>query len=287
MRCRPGVAFARGTMSEKKLAIVVPVKDRQAYLDVFLEFVPRYLENINGLHQFKIFVAEQLDDAPFNLSLARNVGARFALDENRHDYLLFHDVDLIPLEHVDYGYREKNVCWFMKAGTCKIHPQALREANGYNPSIWGWCSEDYEFYSRVCDFGHAMETWHKLPESRNAVIVDLDLDPQSREACDAHSRWYFGHDGVGPRYVSYNLTDHVRPKSQVPKQGWRMKDWHFQTLSDRHRQIIDFLVSLPEGQKRKYAGLYGMNWVNKSKVDVVVDNERLCHLRYRWFDVVD
>ncbi len=62
-------------MGDKKLAIVVPVKNRQAYLEVFLEAIPAYLENVNRLHDFKIFVAEQVDDVPFNLSLSRNVGA--------------------------------------------------------------------------------------------------------------------------------------------------------------------------------------------------------------------
>src|SRR4051812_32491283 len=112
-------------MGGKKLAIVVPVKNRRAYLDVFLQAIPAYLENVNHLHDYKIFVAEQVDDVPFNLSLSRNIGARFALDDGQFDYVIFHDVDLIPVENVDYGYREKNVCWFMKAGTCKIHRQAL------------------------------------------------------------------------------------------------------------------------------------------------------------------
>ncbi len=274
-------------MIEAKLAIIVPVKDRDAYLDVFLDLVPRYLREVNGLYDFKIFVAEQHDDAPFNLSLARNVGARFAIDENRFDYLVFHDVDLIPLENVDYRCGAKNVCWFMKAGTCKIHVRAFQDANGYNPSIWGWCSEDYEFYSRVCDFGHEMETWHKLPQARNAVIVDLDLDPKSRDACIEHSKWYFGHDGIGPLHVRYNLSEHVRPASQVAKDGWRMKDWHFDRLSDRHRAIIDFIVKMPLAMKRQYADLYGMNWVNRAKVSVLSDSDHLCRLRYRWFDVVD
>jgi hypothetical protein len=272
---------------DKKLAIVVPVKDRQAYLDVFLQTVPAYLEKVNGLRDFKIFVAEQVDDAPFNLSLSRNVGARFALDEDRYEYLIFHDVDLIPIANVDYGYRETNVCWFMKAGTCKIHRQALLDANGYNPSIWGWCSEDYEFYRRVADFGHPIESWHQIPESRDAVIVDLDLDPQTREECAEHSKWYFGHDGVGPSHISYNLTDHVRPREQVAKDGWRMKDWHFERLSGRHREIIDFLVAMPRPLKQKYAQLYGMNWVNKEKVTVLYDSPRLCHLQYQWFSIVD
>jgi hypothetical protein len=103
----------------------------------------------------------------------------------------------------------------------------------------------------------------------------------------AHSKWYFGHNGAGPLHISYDLTDHIRPESQVPKKGWRMKDWHFERLSDRHRQIIDFLVSMPPSLKRQYASLYGLNWVNRDKVTVVTNSERLCHVRYRWFDVVD
>lgn len=274
-------------VEHKSLAIIVPIKNRTAYLEVFLSAVPHYLETVNGIHDFKIFVAEQVDDAPFNASLARNVGARFALDEERFDYFIFHDVDVIPVSGIDYGYRKKNVCWFMRAGGCKIHPQALIDSNGYNPTIWGWCSEDYEFYSRICDFGHEMETWHQIPESKNAVIVDLDMNPQSAEACLQHSKWYFGHDGTGPRYVSYDHTDHVRPAEQVPKDGWRMSGWHFERLSDRHRKLVDFYVRLPEKLKRDHAALCGLNWVNRDKVEIARNEPRVTHLRYRWFDVVD
>jgi hypothetical protein len=279
--------FPRETASEKRFAIVVPVKDRDAYLEVFLDAVPRYVREVNGLHEFKIFVAEQVDDVPFNASLARNVGARFALHEDDYDYLIFHDVDLIPVAHVDYGYRDVNVGWFMNTGTCKIHIDALRAANGYNPSVWGWCSEDTEFYSRIIDAGHVIKAWHQMPEAQGAVIVNLDLEPQAHEACLEHSKRYFGHDGEGPLHISYNLTDTIRPRSQVVSRGGRMENWHFERLSTRHREIIDFLMSMPPKIKRTYASLYGMNWVNRDKVTVVTDTRELCHVRYRWFDVVD
>ena len=66
-----------------------------------------------------------------------------------------------------------------------------------------------------------------------------------------------------------------------------MKDWHFERLSGRHRDIIDFLVSMPRPMKQKYAQLYGMNWVNKEKVTVLYDSPRLCQLQYQWFGTVD
>jgi hypothetical protein len=279
--------FPCETEAEKRLAIIVPIKDRDAFLEVFLEAVPRYLREVNGLHEFKIFVAEQDDDAPFNLSLARNAGARFALDEGRYDYLMFHDVDMIPVEGVDYGYRPENVSWFMSPGTCKIHIDAFREANGYNPSIWGWSSEDAEFYGRIINAGHAIHQWNHMPESRRAVIVDLDMAPQSREACLEYSRRYFEHDGDGPLRISYNLSDGIRPRTQVPKLGRQTHKWHFERLSTRHREIIEFLVKMPKRTRKQYASLYGMNWVNRDKVTVVTDSKDLCHLRYRWFEVVD
>jgi hypothetical protein len=279
--------FPRETEAEKRFAIIVPIKDRDAYLEVFLDTVPRYLREVNRLQEFKIFVAEQDDEAPFNLSLARNVGARFALDEDRFDYLIFHDVDMIPVERVDYGYRPENISWFMSPGTCKIHVDAFRDANGYNPSIWGWCSEDYEFYCRVINAGHAITQWNHLPEAKGAVIVDLDMDPRSRDACIEHSRQFYGYEEDGPLRISSNLTETIRPRSQVPKQGWRMEQWHFDRLSTRHREIIEFLVSMPKRTRQQYASLYGLNWVNRDKVTVVTDSKDLCHLRYRWFEVID
>ena len=194
---------------------------------------------------------------------------------------------LIPIENVDYGYREKNVCWFMKAGTCKIHRKALIDANGYNPFDLGMVQRGLRILPARGRLWPSARELASVPESRGAVIVDLDLSPRTREECAEHSRWYFGHDGVGPTHISYNLTDHVRPREQVARDGWRIKDWHFERLSERHREIIDFLVAMPAAQKRRYAQLYGMNWVNKDKVTVLYDSPRLCHLQYQWFGTVD
>jgi hypothetical protein len=130
-------------------------------------------------------------DSPFNLGLARNVAALFALQERRYDYLVFHDVDMIPVSGVDYGFRESQIVWFMNAGTCKVH-----------------------------------------------------------------------------------------------KRGRQVDGWHLHHLSERHRRIIHFLVRMPLSMKEEYVSLHGLNWVDTTRVEVVRSDPRVCHLRYRWFDVV-
>jgi len=78
-----------------KLAIIVPYKNRPDYLQVFLESVPRYLEQVNGLQNYRIYIAEQTSSDVFNLSVSRNVGAKFALADGGFEHLIFHEVDTI------------------------------------------------------------------------------------------------------------------------------------------------------------------------------------------------
>jgi hypothetical protein len=64
-----------------QLAILVPYRNRKAYLDIFLREVPKYLERANGISDYVIYVAEQQSQDLFNLALSRNVAARAALDD--------------------------------------------------------------------------------------------------------------------------------------------------------------------------------------------------------------
>ena len=102
-----------------QLAILVPYRNRKGYLDIFLREVPSYLERVNGISDYAIYVAEQQSQDLFNLALSRNVAARAALDDGLSGYFVFHDVDVIPLCGVDYGPRSFNVAWFLSAGSCK------------------------------------------------------------------------------------------------------------------------------------------------------------------------
>jgi hypothetical protein len=46
-----------------------------------LSEVPKYLERVNGITEYVIYVAEQESRDLFNLALSRNVAAQAALDD--------------------------------------------------------------------------------------------------------------------------------------------------------------------------------------------------------------
>jgi hypothetical protein len=67
----------------------VPYRNRKDYLDIFLNEVPKYLEGVNGITDYWIYVAEQESRDVFNLALSRNVAARAALDDGAFAYSCF------------------------------------------------------------------------------------------------------------------------------------------------------------------------------------------------------
>ena len=75
-----------------ELAILVPYRNRKSYLDILLREVPSYLERVNGISNYAIYVAEQRSQDLFNLALGRNVAARAALDDGAAGYFVFHEL---------------------------------------------------------------------------------------------------------------------------------------------------------------------------------------------------
>jgi hypothetical protein len=50
-----------------QLAILVPYRNQKSYLDIFLSEVPKYLERVNGITDYAMYVAEQQSQDLFNL----------------------------------------------------------------------------------------------------------------------------------------------------------------------------------------------------------------------------
>jgi hypothetical protein len=63
------------TEQNYRLAILVPYRNREAYLRIFWSEVPNYLEDVNRLTDYPIYIAEQQSPDVFNLALSRNVAA--------------------------------------------------------------------------------------------------------------------------------------------------------------------------------------------------------------------
>ena len=85
----------------KKLAIVVPYRDRKSHLDIFIDYMETYLSE----YDYSIYIIEQNDDRPFNRGKLLNIGAKIAMKEGC-DYFAFHDVDMLPQKGVDYSFSD-------------------------------------------------------------------------------------------------------------------------------------------------------------------------------------
>ena len=89
---------------DKRLAIIVPYRDRRKQLDIFIPHMDSFLEN-KGI-DYQIIVAEQRDDRPFNRGQLFN--SVFDVIKDDFDYFCFHDVNLLPMtDECDYSYTDE------------------------------------------------------------------------------------------------------------------------------------------------------------------------------------
>ena len=139
---------------KNKLAIIVPYRDRESHLEVFVPYMQEYLKE----YDYKIFVIEQSDSKPFNRGKLLNVGARIAIKEG-FDYFALHDVDMLPLKNVDYSYPETPIHLISKidkevpfidyfGGVTLFNVHDYKLVNGYSNEYWGWGFEDDDLLYR-------------------------------------------------------------------------------------------------------------------------------------------
>lgn len=139
----------------KRLAIVVPYRDRLAHLQRFVPHMMDYFarDKLDRLIDYSIHVVEQLGTERFHRGLLCNAG--FLIARDSADYFCFHDVDYLPI-WADYSHPDKptRLIWhglvlkedyerffgavvaFSKADFLKV--------NGFANAFWGWGPEDLE-----------------------------------------------------------------------------------------------------------------------------------------------
>jgi hypothetical protein len=148
-------------MSNKALSIVVPYRNREQHLSVFLPHMEKHLI-AQGIDMFRIRIIEQTDppeEQAFNRAKLLNVG--FDIDKEWADYFCFHDVDMIPSE-ADYSYVNEPTHMATECsqfgyqlpyggyfgGVTLFNKQDFIEVNGYSNEYWGWGAEDDDMLFR-------------------------------------------------------------------------------------------------------------------------------------------
>uniref|UniRef100_A0A914YHN3 Galactosyltransferase N-terminal domain-containing protein n=1 Tax=Panagrolaimus superbus TaxID=310955 RepID=A0A914YHN3_9BILA len=101
------------------LCVLVPYRDRFEELQQFIPHMEKFLNSQNVAHRF--IILNQTDSLRFNRASLINVGWLEA-DRLRCNYLVMHDVDLLPQNlELDYTYPGIGIVRHIAAG--KYHPK--------------------------------------------------------------------------------------------------------------------------------------------------------------------
>ena len=151
-------------MNNYKLAIIVPYRDRQEHMDVFIPHMDQFFSNKDI--DYTIVVVEQTDGRPFNRGKLLNIG--FDLVKDDFDYFCFHDVDLLPIsDECDYSYEDAPIHLATQletynynipyphyfGGVVIFNKENFIQLNGYSNEYWGYGVEDLDMMFRLENSG--------------------------------------------------------------------------------------------------------------------------------------
>ncbi|OON15248.1 N-acetyllactosaminide 3-alpha-galactosyltransferase, partial [Opisthorchis viverrini] len=148
------------------VTIIIPLRNRWHQVPALLSTLIPLLRKQKICH--RIFIVEQADDAPFNRAKLFNVGFVEAIKLFRFGCVIFHDVDLVPINDLNpYGCDKevsKNVIHLgvgldvrnfklsypqLVGGVLKMTTEQFVSVNGFSNKYWGWGQEDDDMERRL------------------------------------------------------------------------------------------------------------------------------------------
>jgi len=171
-----------------RLAIVVPYRDRAEHLTRLLPHLVTFFERDRFARAipYEIHVAEQAPGRPFNRGAMKNVG--FALAHRNADYVVFHDVDYLPIwadysrvhaptSLIAYGVEgQANEATDTPGCVVALPVDDFVRINGYSNDYWGWGFEDLDLQQRIRRLGLEWRrrdgTFTALPHAHHGVAPD-------------------------------------------------------------------------------------------------------------------
>ena len=118
------------------------------------------------------------------------------------------------------------------------------------------------------------------PSSEQAVIVNLEWPDLSDDDALAWSRRYFGHNGIGPRFVPH------RTACGSFKRHDKWKDFLEAGQQRRNNALWNSVRALPPNEKTAYFARTGLNRVRLDSAARLLDG-RVRWVKYRTKDVLD
>ena len=158
-----GTRKPNGCVARQKVAIIIPYRNRQNHLHVFVNHLHKILVR-QDMH-YRIFIVEQAHPNIFNKAALMDIAFLEAYRIFKFDCVIFHDVDLLLEDdrniyacvkgtprhiasHTDkHNYKLPYSSLF--GGGTGFTTEQFRRINGYATVYWGWGGEDDDMYARV------------------------------------------------------------------------------------------------------------------------------------------
>ena len=182
--------------------IVIPYRNRQEDLDVFLKEMPPIFDEALGVNNWKIIISEQNDGKLFNRGLMLNIGFLEAHDICGN--FIFSDVDVIP-NHPESKARYSESCTDKVVGiynsvcetlggVVKMRGDWFQKANGLPNTYWGWGVEDKALQNRIDMHGFPVnKRFLSNPEGRAYFnIRGADADRQHDSSFGERTGYCYG-----------------------------------------------------------------------------------------------
>ena len=167
-------------MSEPDIFFIVPYRDREAQLELFMNQNKIILEGIN----YQILISHQCDRRPFNRGALKNLGFLYIKKKYPKTYkdktLVFSDVDCVfwkkgilkwktthgRIKHF-YGTNPKKSAAL--GGLFSITAGDFEKTNGF-PNYWGWGFEDNIIYKRALKHNIKINRDNFYPIGSNKIL---------------------------------------------------------------------------------------------------------------------
>ncbi|XP_054721966.1 beta-1,4-N-acetylgalactosaminyltransferase bre-4-like [Uloborus diversus] len=148
--------------SRSKIALIIPYRDRETHLRMFLHNMHPMLQR--QMLDYGIYVIEESGDSKFNRAMLMNIGYVEALKQYDYDCFIFHDVDLIPEDdrnlyscpeqprHMSVAINTMNYRLPYKdifGGVSALTKKHMETVNGFSNEFWGWGGEDDDMANRI------------------------------------------------------------------------------------------------------------------------------------------
>lgn len=187
-----------------KLGVCVPYRNREEHLHQFIPQVGKHLKE-QGI-DFQMYFCHQVDDKLFNRGATKNIAAKHAFEEGC-DYIVWHDIDMIPEKGADYSFPEKGpthiatrisqMDYELKyheyfGGAVLFSKEQVEKTNGYSNDYWDWGMEDDDLFWRCHLEGLTDDNYLDVP-FKNKKYIRFNGDtswgtlPKSRELKDFNS----------------------------------------------------------------------------------------------------